>query len=83
LHPSGHDATAVGCHDLEVLSEFDYYLDESDPDVVLLRRRDGSLAAAFSAQGATREGTLQATKEDHAGLLASRQAPSIEARSAA
>jgi hypothetical protein len=41
------------------------------------------LAVAFSAQGATREGTLQATKEDHAGLLASRQAPSIEARSAA
>ncbi len=44
---------------------FDYYLDESDPDVVILRRQDGAFAAAFSAQGATREGLVEAAKEDY------------------
>jgi hypothetical protein len=34
-------------------AKFDYYLDESDPDVVILRRQDGAFVAAFSAQGAT------------------------------
>jgi hypothetical protein len=34
----------------------DYYLDESDPDVVLLRRPDRSVAAVFAAQGATDSG---------------------------
>jgi hypothetical protein len=43
---------------------FDYYLDQSDPDVVILRRQDGSFVAAFSARGATEEGILQAAKED-------------------
>ena len=43
---------------------FDYYLDESDPDVVILRRRDGSFVAAFSARGATKEGIVEAAKED-------------------
>jgi hypothetical protein len=33
------------------LPKFDYYLDESDPDIVLLRRQDGSFVAAFSARG--------------------------------
>jgi hypothetical protein len=49
--------------------KFDYYLDESDPDVLVLRRQDGSFAAAFSAQGATREGIVEAAKEDYAVLL--------------
>jgi hypothetical protein len=49
-----------------MLSEFEHYLDESDPDVVLLRRRDGTFVAAFSAQGTTREGILEAAKEDRA-----------------
>jgi hypothetical protein len=49
--------------------KFDYYLDESDPDVLILRRQDGSFAAAFSAQGATREGIVEAAKEDYAVLL--------------
>jgi hypothetical protein len=47
------------------LPKFDYYLDESDPDVVILRLQDGSFVAAFSASGATREGILEAAKEDY------------------
>jgi hypothetical protein len=52
------------------LPKFDYYLDESDPDVLVLRRQDGTFVAAFSAQGATREGIVEAAKEDYAALLA-------------
>jgi hypothetical protein len=48
-----------------LLPKIDYYLDESDPDVVILRRQDGSFVAAFSARGATREGIVEATKEDY------------------
>jgi hypothetical protein len=49
--------------------QFDYYLDESDPDVVILRRQDGSFVAAFSARGATREGIVEAAKEDYGRLI--------------
>jgi hypothetical protein len=35
--------------------KFEYYLDESDPDVAELRRQDGAFVATFSARGATRE----------------------------
>jgi len=55
--------------DEEMLPKFDYYLDESDPDVLVLRRQDGTFVAAFSAQGVTREGILEAAKEDYAALL--------------
>src|SRR5215218_8965728 len=48
---------------------FGYYLDESDPDVVVLRRQDGSYVAAFGAIGATREGIVEATREDYAALV--------------
>jgi hypothetical protein len=41
-----------------------YHLEESDPDVVILRRRDGSFVAPFSARGATKEGIVAAAKED-------------------
>ena len=41
-----------------------YYLDESDPDILILCRDDGSFVAAFSASGATREGITEATRED-------------------
>ena len=34
---------------------FEYYLDESDPDIVMLCRQDSSFVAAFSARGATKE----------------------------
>jgi hypothetical protein len=55
--------------DEEMLPKFAYYLDESDPDVVVLRRQDGSFVAAFSASGATREGIDEAAKEDYRKLL--------------
>jgi hypothetical protein len=32
-----------------LLPAFNYYLDESDPDVLILRRQDDSFVAAFSA----------------------------------
>jgi hypothetical protein len=53
----------------KMLAKVDYYLDESDPDIVLLRRQDGAFAAAFSARGATREGIVEAAKEDYRRLL--------------
>ena len=49
-----------------------YYLDESDPDVLVLRRQDGTFVAAFSAQGASREGIVEAAKEDYYALLLTR-----------
>jgi len=55
--------------DEEMLPKFDYYLDESDPDVVVLRRQDGRFVAAFSARGATTEGIAEAAKEDYRKLL--------------
>ena len=44
---------------------FNYSLDESDPDIVILRRRDGCFVAAFSASGATKEGIREAAMEDY------------------
>jgi hypothetical protein len=35
----------------EMLPKFYYYIDESDPDLVILRRQDGSFVAAFSPRG--------------------------------
>jgi hypothetical protein len=49
--------------------KFDYYLDESDPDIVILCRQDSSFVAAFSARGATREGIVEAAREDYWGLI--------------
>jgi two-component system NtrC family sensor kinase len=51
------------------LPKLDYYLDESDPDVVVLRRQDGAFVAAFSTRGATREGMVEAAKEDYRRLV--------------
>jgi hypothetical protein len=48
---------------------FNYYLDESDPDIAILRRQDNSFVAAFSARGATKESVIEAAKEDYRGLL--------------
>jgi hypothetical protein len=55
--------------DEPLLVKFDYYIDESDPDIVVLRRQDGSFVAAFSARGATREGIVEAAREDYRRLL--------------
>jgi PAS domain-containing protein len=53
----------------EMFPKFHYYIDESDPDVVILRRQDGAFVAAFSARGVTKEGILEAAKEDYRKLL--------------
>jgi hypothetical protein len=56
--------------DEPLVPKIDYYLDESDPDIVVLRRQDdGSFVAAFSARGATTEGILEAAKEDYLRLM--------------
>ncbi len=48
---------------------FNYYLDESDPDIVILRRQDDSFVAAFSARGVTKESVIEAAKEDYGELI--------------
>jgi hypothetical protein len=65
----------------ESLPKFDYHLDESDPDVVVLRRQDGAFVAAFSARGVTKEGIVEAAKEDYQALLEERALvrPSVRA----
>ena len=45
-----------------------YHL-ERDPDLLLLRRPDGSLTAAFSVTGATAEAVEHAAWEDRGGKL--------------
>jgi hypothetical protein len=49
--------------------KLNYYLDKSDPDVVILHRQDGSLVAVFSASGATSKGIVEAAKEDYRQLI--------------
>jgi hypothetical protein len=51
------------------LPKFNYYLDETDPDVIVLRREDGTFVGAFSAGGATREGLVEAAEEDYRDFL--------------
>jgi hypothetical protein len=53
----------------EMLPRFDYYLDESDPDIAVLRRQDDTLVTAFSARGATRKGIVEAAREDYQQLM--------------
>ena len=48
---------------------FNYHLDESDPDIVILRRQDDAYVAAFSARGASREGIVEAAEQDYAAVL--------------
>ena len=49
-----------------------YYLDESDPDILKLRLQDGTLVAASSAKGATREDIVEAAMEDYKTCLRER-----------
>jgi hypothetical protein len=51
------------------LPPFNYYLDESDPGILILRRQDGSFVAHFSASGASREGIIEVAKEDYRELI--------------
>jgi hypothetical protein len=68
--PHQRDETHVtGARRDLLLPSFNYYLDESDPDVVILRRQDGSFVAAFSAQGFTKEEIVEAAKEDYRRLI--------------
>ncbi len=53
--------------------KFDYYVDEADPDVLVLRRQDGTFVGAFSAAGATREGIKQAAEEDYRALITAKE----------
>jgi hypothetical protein len=46
-----------------------YDLDESDPDIVVVRRDDGTFVAAFSAKGATKEELVKAAQEDYMALI--------------
>jgi hypothetical protein len=59
-----------------------YYLDESDPDLLVLRRSDSSFVAAFSARSATAESIVEVAKEDYERILDQRlmggETPSIE-----
>jgi hypothetical protein len=48
-----------------------YYLDESDPDVVFLRRQDSTFVAAFNTR-ASKEGIVEAASEDYGSLLGQR-----------
>jgi hypothetical protein len=48
---------------------FEYHLDETDPDIVLLRRQDDAFVAAFSARGVTRQGIVEAAREDYRKLM--------------
>ena len=57
---------------------FEYLLDESDPDIVVLRRQDDTFVAAFSARGFTTEGIIEAAKEDYRELLRVRWARQME-----
>jgi DNA-binding SARP family transcriptional activator len=56
----------------------DYYV-ERDPDVLVLRRVDGSLVAAFSSRGAALEAIRRAAKEAGYGeaFVGSSEAPSL------
>ena len=51
------------------LPKFYYYLDESDPDILVLRRQDGTFVAAFSPTGVTNEGIVEAAVEDYRTLV--------------
>ena len=62
-----------------------YSLDESDSDIVILRRSSGGFVAAFSARGATEGSIIEAAQEDYQQLLAralaresGRRPPSID-----
>ena len=50
------------------LPAFSYYMDESDPDVVVRRRQDGSFVAAFTSRGITKGGVVEAATEDYRAL---------------
>jgi hypothetical protein len=52
-----------------MLPVWNYYLDESDPDILILRRQDDTFVAAFSASGAIKEGIREAAIEDYRAAI--------------
>jgi hypothetical protein len=76
----GGRSQGIGTEEQEGLPKVDYHLDESDPDVVVLRRQDGTFVAAFSASGATREGISEAAEEDYRKLLEAYSSGSLSHR---
>ena len=60
-----------------LLPSFNYYLDESEPDIAILRRQDDSFVAAFSARGYTREGIVEAAKEEDYRQLIQSNLPTL------
>jgi hypothetical protein len=46
-----------------------FFIDESDPDAVILYRQDYAFVAALSAKGVTREGIVEAAREDYRKLV--------------
>ena len=67
--PPGKDTRRLtqsggGAHELPPWLQPTYVLDESDPDILMLQRADGSFVAAFSTREVTREGIRQAAEED-------------------
>jgi hypothetical protein len=58
----------VSTEDL-LFPSFEYHLDESDPEIVVLRCQDDSFVAAFSARSVTREGIVDAAREDYRKLV--------------
>jgi hypothetical protein len=58
--------------DEPLLPKIDYYLDESDPDILVLHRQDDAFVAAFSVQGGhprAHEGELSSPGRSKQGLL--------------
>ncbi len=51
------------------LPKFNYYLDDSDPDIWTLHPQDDFFVAAYSARGATKESIVEAAKEDYRQLI--------------
>ena len=58
-----------GAQGPEWLPKFDYYLDESDPDVVVLRRPGRHVRGRLSASGVAGRASSRPQKEDYAALL--------------
>jgi hypothetical protein len=48
----------------QLLPPSGYTLDKSDPDILVLRRADGSFVAAFSSRAVTSEGIREAVEAD-------------------
>ena len=48
-----------------LVSSFNYYLADSDPDIWILHCQDDSFVAAYSARAQQRGGTVEAAKEDY------------------